>query len=184
MVRNSVGRYTLFTLMFTFALGAQAYAADAPLAVVTAPTFAGVSFAGLEEALPPVTFRDAAVRKGKTVDGQLPGAPAKVPAFAGSRPKMLPLLYVSLASLNVMDAITTSRGLSSGATEANPLMKGIVGNTPAMFAVKAASTAVSIWMSERLWMKNRVGAIATMVAVNAATGIIVMHNQAVINRVR
>jgi len=51
-------------------------------------------------------------------------------------------------------------------------------------AVKAGGTAVSIWMAERLWKTNRLAAIATMVAINAATGFVVLNNQKVINRIR
>ncbi|MGE3188105.1 MAG: DUF5658 family protein [Vicinamibacterales bacterium] len=175
MVRNRIGRYARFTLVFTLAMGAQAYAADAPLTAVTAPTFARVAFAAA----------DAARGDEKAVDQPLPARRAPATVAIGRRPKPLPALYASLAALNALDALTTARGLQHGAVEANPLMKGVVGNTPAMFAVKAASTAVSIWMAERLWKKrNRAAAIATMVAVNAVTGIVVMHNQAVINRVR
>lgn len=105
-------------------------------------------------------------------------------AIAPGRPKALPALYVSLAALQVMDVVSTSKGLSVGAVEANPVMAPVVKNKAAFVAVKAGTTAVSIYLAERLWKKNRVAAIATMVGINAMMGVVVAHNQAVVAKLR
>jgi len=51
------------------------------------------------------------------------------------RPMLLPALYVAQAALQALDAHSTYSALSRGGVEANPLMKGVVGNKGAMMAV-------------------------------------------------
>lgn len=92
------------------------------------------------------------------------------------RPGALPGLYVSLAALNALDIYSTNRALNNGAREVNPIVAASTGNSGAMLAVKAATTASSIYVAEKLWKKNRAAAILTMVAVNGATAVIVARN--------
>lgn len=103
---------------------------------------------------------------------------------AGRRPSVLPVLYVSLAALQGFDAYSTTTGLSRGAQEGNPMMRGVAGNSAAFWAVKAGSTAASIWFAERLWKTNRVGAIVTMVAVNSMMASVAARNASVLKAVR
>jgi hypothetical protein len=101
------------------------------------------------------------------------------------RPLLLPALYASQIALQALDAHSTYTALDRGAHEANPLMKGVVGNRGAMFAVKAGVAASTILVAERLWKKgNKVGAIATMIAVNAVTAAVVANNYRVASRLR
>jgi hypothetical protein len=101
------------------------------------------------------------------------------------RPLLLPALYVSQAALQALDAHSTYSAISRGAHEANPLMKGVVGNKPAMMAVKAGVAASTIWIAERMWKRgNRAGAIATMIVVNAVTGAVVANNYKVASQLR
>ena len=178
MNRKFFARTAFSALCLSLLFGQAAVAADTPLSTLTSSTFAGVSFAMATPAVvrPEFTLAEAVAAK-----AQRPAAPA---VLTGSRPKALPILYASLATLNVLDALTTSKGLSHGAVEKNPFMKGVASSSAAMLAVKAGGTAVSIWMAERLWKTNRLAAIATMVAINAATGFVVLNNQKVINRIR
>ena len=92
------------------------------------------------------------------------------------RPSLLPALYASYGALQVADLVTTVRALDGGAREVNPLMKPAVGNRTVMFALKSASAAGAIYLSERMWKKNRVGAIVLMAAVNGVTAAVVAHN--------
>ncbi len=93
------------------------------------------------------------------------------------RPMILPALYASQIALQALDAHSTYKALDRGAHEANPLMKGVVDNRGAMFAVKAGVAASTIWAAERLWKRgNKVGAIATMVVANAVAAAVVAHN--------
>lgn len=95
---------------------------------------------------------------------------------APKRPAALTTLYVSYAALQVLDATSTFRALENGAVEANPLLKGIASNRGAMLAVKAGTTAATLYLTERLWKKNRVAAVTLMVCANSAYAAIVAHN--------
>jgi hypothetical protein len=98
------------------------------------------------------------------------------PPSVAKRPPTLPALYVAFAALQAADAVTTFRALSNGAREANPLMAGLAGNRSAMLAVKAGSVAGTVYLSERLWRKNRTAAVVMMVCLNSAYAAIAAHN--------
>ena len=90
------------------------------------------------------------------------------------RPVALTTLYGTYAMLQALDVISTRRALSAGATEQNPLMKS--GQIGAMVAVKAAAGVSTIYFAEKLWKKNRLGAIVVMAALNGAQAAVVAHN--------
>ena len=92
------------------------------------------------------------------------------------RPGALVPLYASFATLQALDAHSTSRALDQGAVEANPMMKGLAGNPTALLAVKAAGTAGVIFASEKMWKKNRAAAVFFMVAANSAMAWVVQNN--------
>jgi len=101
------------------------------------------------------------------------------------RPLALPALYAAQAALQALDAHSTYAALNRGGVEANPLMKGVVGNKGAMMAVKAGVAASTIWMAERMWKKgNRAGAIATMLIANGVTAAVVANNYKVASSLR
>jgi hypothetical protein len=100
-------------------------------------------------------------------------------AFAGekqTRPAALPVLYVALGAAQTWDIYSTSAALRSGAKESNPAAAPFAGNTGSMIGLKAATTASTIFFAERLWRTNRAGAVAMMVAINAASAAISLHN--------
>jgi hypothetical protein len=100
-----------------------------------------------------------------------------------SRGAVLPALYVSLAGLNAFDAYSTSRGVSSGAAEANPTIRPFAGNRAALWAVKGGVTAATITIADRLWRKNRrVQAVAVMVVSNGLAAAVAARNVSVIRR--
>ena len=92
------------------------------------------------------------------------------------RPRPLVPLYVSLASLQLLDVQTTARALKNGARESNPLLAGFASNAPAVLALKVGTTAGTIYLTERLWKKNRAAALVMMVGLNSAYAVIVTHN--------
>ena len=53
-----------------------------------------------------------------------------------------------------------------------------------MLAVKALSTVGSIYFAERVWKKNRKGAVVLMVALNAVSTAVVIHNARNVRAVR
>jgi hypothetical protein len=103
--------------------------------------------------------------------------PVQKSAAIAHRPAALMPMYVSTAALQGMDYMTTRKAISTGqGTEANPVMQSVVGNNAAFLAVKAGTVAGTIWMSEKLWKRNRVAAIALMAGVNGAMAAVVSHN--------
>jgi hypothetical protein len=155
------------TLTLTFATAiAPAYAADRDGAVslndsVTAVVAADATPVGTDASLPAIHFGQA------------------------TRGGLLPTLYVSLAALNALDAYTTSKGLSQGASESNPMMRAVVGNQATLWAVKGGATAGSIFLAERLWRNNRKAqAIAVMVATNGMMAAVSARNASVIRQQR
>jgi hypothetical protein len=85
-------------------------------------------------------------------------------------------LYVSFAALQALDAHSTLRALNAGAAEANPLMGGLAGKPAALVATKAAVAASTIYLADKVRVKNRTAAIALMAALNALYASIVVHN--------
>lgn len=92
------------------------------------------------------------------------------------RPAALPAMYAALGALNALDVYSTRRAVAAGAQEANPLMKKAAGSSATMMAVKALSTASTIYFTERAWKKNRKGAIIMMALVNGTMAAITARN--------
>ncbi|RPJ56910.1 MAG: hypothetical protein EHM24_27430 [Acidobacteria bacterium] len=95
---------------------------------------------------------------------------------APGRPAPLVPLYVTFAALQVADVASTGRALEAGGREANPIVRGFANNSAAMLAVKAGATVGTIYLSERLWKKNRAAAVLLMTALNGAYAAVAAHN--------
>jgi hypothetical protein len=91
-----------------------------------------------------------------------------------SRPRVLVPLYVLQFTLNGLDVHSTVRALDAGHREANPLFKD--GSAKRMIGAKVASSAVSVFVAEKLWKKNRVAAVVMMAGVNAGLAAVVANN--------
>lgn len=102
----------------------------------------------------------------------------------GRRPVVLPALYATSALLQALDAHSTMKALSLGAHEANPLMKGAAGNRGTLIAVKAGVAGASIYLCEKMWKRNPVGAIAMMAVMNGVNAAVVAHNYKVAKSLR
>ena len=114
---------------------------------------------------------------------QTPALPRITPEAAGSRarrPGALVPLYVSFATMQVLDTHSTWRALNGGAVEANPLVRGVAQSRIGMLSLKAAGTAGILYASEKMWKKNKAGSIALMIAANSAMGWVVQHNYRVV----
>ena len=111
---------------------------------------------------------------------QLPPPQVLTVRVERERPPSLVPMYVSFAALQGMDYVTTTRAIRSGAgQEANPVMRGVVGNRAAFFAVKAGTTVATTAIAERMWKKHPVRAVIVMVAANATMAAVVSHNMRV-----
>jgi len=146
-------------------LGAPAFAADAENA---APT----------PVLTPASLAAAAASAATSANTDT------APMFIRhERPRMLPALYLTAASLQGYDVYSTFTALKSGAQERNPVMKGLVGNPAAFVAVKAGVAGASIIAAEQLWRgHHRTSAVMMMLASNILMGAVVHHNAGVLNR--
>src|SRR5690348_17829152 len=89
----------------------------------------------------------------------------ETPAAPTGRPAALLPLYGGYAMLQVLDIASTWRAIDRGAAEANGAMAGVTRHPAAMLAVKAAATAGTILLAERIWPRNRVAAVLMMAAV-------------------
>lgn len=92
------------------------------------------------------------------------------------RPAALLPIYISFAALQVLDVHSTLRGVDVGGSEMNPIVGGVGLNAPAQLAMKGAATAGVIYLSERLWKRQPMLAIVTMLAVDFVTLAIVANN--------
>jgi hypothetical protein len=105
--------------------------------------------------------------------------PRKQPALTpvpAARPGALVPLYGSFGLLQLMDAHSTLSAVRAGAVERNPVMAPLASNPGGMLAVKAATTAGTIVLAEKLWRRHPAKAVTLMVAVNAAYAAIVAAN--------
>ena len=90
------------------------------------------------------------------------------------RPAPLVPLYVSQIALHGLDVHSTLQALDRGHQEGNPLFRNATAGQ--MIGAKAASSAVSIWLAEKLWKKNRVAAVVVMTGVNVGLAAVVANN--------
>ena len=93
-----------------------------------------------------------------------------------SRPPAMKALYGTLGALQALDIYSTRRAINRGGREVNPLLEQAAGSQAAMMAVKAISTASTIYFAERAWKKNRKGAIVLMAIVNGVTAAVAANN--------
>jgi hypothetical protein len=147
--------------------------------IMIIPSLCAIAVAvSLSADAPPAPLRQELVLLPPAVTVTVVAAP--VVRALRARPSVLVPLYVGFATLQGMDYHSTSRALAGGAgREANPMMRKIVGNRPAFIAVKAATSAGVILVGERLWKKNRVGAVVFMAIANGAMAAVVARNYSV-----
>lgn len=125
---------------------------------------------------PPLSCVQAATAVAAQPDGLVTPVQQKRPAA------MVPL-YGVFAAAQVLDYASTTRAVSNGTgSEGNPVMAPLADNHAAFVAVKAASVAGVVWAGEKLWRKNRIGAIVFMVAMDSAVVTIAAHNYSVARR--
>ena len=95
---------------------------------------------------------------------------------AASGPGAILPLYASFAALQALDYHSTRSALRHDARESNPVMAGLVNRPAAFLAVKAATAAGVIYLTERLRSRSRVAAYVLMGAVNSLYAAVVVHN--------
>jgi len=109
----------------------------------------------------------------------LAGDVANATSAPAKRPAALVPLYFGFGALQALDAHSTLTATQTGAYEANPLMRGAAGSPTTMLAVKAATAAGVVALTEKLWRHNRTAAVITMIGINSAYAVIAAHNYSV-----
>jgi uncharacterized protein DUF5658 len=96
------------------------------------------------------------------------------------RPVLLTTLYGAFAGLQVLDVDSTMRAVRNGAgQEANPALRGM--GSPALFAMKAGTTASIILACERLRKDHHpLAAVVLMIGANSAYAVVTARNYTVL----
>ena len=97
-------------------------------------------------------------------------------------PTVLTSLYASTAVMQALDVHSTLAAFRAGAREVNPLMQGVTKNRALFVAVKAGVAVSTMVAAKQLSRRNKAAAIATLIAVNTATAVVVRHNYKVARR--
>jgi hypothetical protein len=93
-----------------------------------------------------------------------------------TRPAALVPLYVTFGALQAVDVHSTHAAVAAGAREANPLVRAAIDDPARMMLLKSGATLSVVWLSEKLWRRNRAAAVLTMIAMNSAYATIAAHN--------
>jgi Domain of unknown function (DUF5658) len=108
---------------------------------------------------------------------QMPNAAVQPPAVVRQTPRgLLPALYAGNIALQVMDTHSTFRALDAGLVESNPVMGWTTEHPVAFVSMKAAATATTILVAEKIRKKYPRRAALFMAGVNTAYAFIVWHN--------
>lgn len=83
-----------------------------------------------------------------------------------------------MATWQMLDFLSTQRGLKAGVQEGNPVMAPLRGSAGAVIVVKAGVSVMTIYAAERMWKHNRKAAVLTLIGVNLGYAAIVSHNLA------
>lgn len=112
-----------------------------------------------------------------TAAAQAPGAPVQPRSeVKPTPPGLLPALYAGNIALQIMDTHSTFRALDAGLVESNPMMRWTTDHPVAFVSMKAAATATTILVAEKIRKKYPRRAALFMAGVNTAYAFIVMHN--------
>lgn len=107
----------------------------------------------------------------------VPNEPTLESRFGSSADRgVLVPLYISFASLQMLDALSTLRTLRAGGVEQNPLLRGFAHKPAALVAFKAGTAVSTIALVDITRNRNRVGAIVLMAALNSFYVAVVAHN--------
>ena len=139
---------------------------------VTIAALVGLSFSGVGSA----AAQEDVLKLAHARRVVVPMAPLADYSLKLERPAILPALYVTLGAMQAWDIYSTRAAISAGAREANPAASPFSRHTGSMLGLKAATTAGTIFFAERMWKKNKVGAVIMLIAINGATAAVSMNN--------
>lgn len=93
-------------------------------------------------------------------------------------------LYVSYATLQVLNAHSAFPALDGRARQTNHVVAEFTSSRTGLIAMKVGVAAGTIYLSEKLRKRNRVAAVVLMVSLNSALAAITAHNYRVTHRLR
>lgn len=93
-------------------------------------------------------------------------------------------LYAATAAMQALDVHSTLMAIDRGAVEGNPVMGNLTGNKAAFMALKAGVAFSTVMAARNMSKRNKVAAIATLVAINSAYAMVVTHNYRVAQKLR
>jgi hypothetical protein len=112
---------------------------------------------------------------GVTAAGQVPVMPGN-PSVKGAPRGVQNALYGGMLVLQGFDVHSTLRAIDAGHSEQNPLMRWSVSHPAAFISMKAAASAATIYVAERIRKRHPKRALLFMAAVNSAYAFVVVHN--------
>jgi hypothetical protein len=111
----------------------------------------------------------------------VPVAASTEPAWA-SKPARISLL-AAFAALQALDVVTTTKALSHGGSESNPLVGGMASKPALFISVKAVLTLWTAFATNKLAKTGQAkAATITLVAGDAAYAYVVAHNVQVLHQ--
>ncbi len=125
----------------------------------------------------PEAARALPLMSGLTAAGQVPVP--RNPSVKGTPRGVQPALYGGMLVLQGLDVHSTLRAIDAGHSEQNPLMRWTVAHPAAFISMKAAASAATIYVAERIRKRHPKRALLFMAAVNSAYAFIVVHNYSV-----
>jgi len=93
-------------------------------------------------------------------------------------------LYASTAVVQALDIHSTLQLVHMGGGEGNPMLQGLVQHEGAFIAAKAAVAAGSIYAASRIAKHNKLGAIITLVGIDAVYAVVASHNYSLARQMR
>jgi hypothetical protein len=103
---------------------------------------------------------------------------------AERRTNYLMPLYASTAVVQALDVHSTLQLVRVGGGEGNPMLQGLVQHEGAFMAAKAAVAAGTIYAASRIAKHNKLGAIITLVGIDAAYAVVASHNYSLARQMR
>ena len=113
-----------------------------------------------------------------TASEQVAAIPRDLPV-KGTPRGLQPAMYGGLLALQGLDVHSTLRAIDAGHYEQNPLMRWTVSHPAAFISMKAAASAATIYLAEKIRKQHPKRALLFMAAVNSAYALIVVHNYSV-----
>jgi hypothetical protein len=85
-------------------------------------------------------------------------------------------LYTGLATTQALDVHSTLRAIDGGSREANAAMRWATKHPATFIGIKAATTAGTLYLIDRMRPRHPKAALFLLVALNSASAIVVAHN--------